>query len=225
MRPACLPPRPLAGCRRKQSSIDGDPSFSIHLSLCSTGFHRLPRSYEEDPTSAWTSAGRRCLLSAYRSRPIAHARWGALRGPMQTSQGKDTGCTINAGQASASHHSSTASISVSTSSVAIMAHQTAVGKSESIRLAAGPETGAREGAWIALRRGALDSLQPAFSYQQAGNEGFQWYVARYAGHPWPESSPWRSRRGRVEAVMAFSLCVLLVVAAVFAAEVIWVVRA
>jgi hypothetical protein len=47
MRPACLPPRPLAGCRRKQSSIDGDPSFSIHLSLCSTGFHRLPRSYEE----------------------------------------------------------------------------------------------------------------------------------------------------------------------------------
>jgi hypothetical protein len=47
MRPACQPPRPLAGCRRKQSSIDGDPSFSIHLSLCSTGFHRLPRSYEE----------------------------------------------------------------------------------------------------------------------------------------------------------------------------------
>src|SRR6516225_8663020 len=47
MRPACLPPRPLAGCRRKQSSIAGDPSFSIHLSLCSTGFHRLPRSYEE----------------------------------------------------------------------------------------------------------------------------------------------------------------------------------
>jgi hypothetical protein len=47
IRPACLPPRPLAGCRRKQSSIDGDPSFSIHLSLCSTGFHRLPRSYEE----------------------------------------------------------------------------------------------------------------------------------------------------------------------------------
>jgi hypothetical protein len=25
-------PAPLAGCRRKQSSIDGDPSFSIHLS-------------------------------------------------------------------------------------------------------------------------------------------------------------------------------------------------
>jgi hypothetical protein len=47
MRPAGLPPRPLAGYRRKQSSIDGDPSFSIHLSLCSTRFHRLLRSYEE----------------------------------------------------------------------------------------------------------------------------------------------------------------------------------
>jgi hypothetical protein len=47
MRPACPPPRPLAGCRRRQSSIDGDPSFSIHLSLCSTGFRRLPRYYEE----------------------------------------------------------------------------------------------------------------------------------------------------------------------------------
>jgi hypothetical protein len=30
--------------------------------------------------SAWTSAGRRCLLPVYRSHPIAHARWGALRG-------------------------------------------------------------------------------------------------------------------------------------------------
>jgi hypothetical protein len=45
--PCCPPPRPLAGCRRRRSSIDGDPSFSIHLFLCSTGFHRLPRYYEE----------------------------------------------------------------------------------------------------------------------------------------------------------------------------------
>ena len=48
MRPAFPPPPPPCGCRRRRSSIDGDPSFSIHLSLfCSTGFHRLPRSYEE----------------------------------------------------------------------------------------------------------------------------------------------------------------------------------
>src|SRR5450755_3999413 len=47
MRPTCPPPRPLAGYRRRRSSIDGDPSFSIHLSLRSTGFRRLPRYYEE----------------------------------------------------------------------------------------------------------------------------------------------------------------------------------
>ena len=47
MRPAFPPPRPLAGCRQRRSSIDGDPSFSIHLSLCSTGFRRLPCYYEE----------------------------------------------------------------------------------------------------------------------------------------------------------------------------------
>ena len=40
-------PRPLAGCRRRRSSFDGDPFFSLHLSLGSTGFHRLPRYYEE----------------------------------------------------------------------------------------------------------------------------------------------------------------------------------
>jgi hypothetical protein len=38
-----------------------------------------------------------CLLPAYRSHPIAHVRWGALRGPMQTSQGKGTGCTAAPG--------------------------------------------------------------------------------------------------------------------------------
>jgi hypothetical protein len=48
------------------------------------------------------------------------------------SGGPAIGPGVNAGQASASHHSSTASTSVSISSVAIMAHQTAVGKSESI---------------------------------------------------------------------------------------------
>src|ERR1700752_3872143 len=37
----------LSGCRRRRSSIDGDPSFSIHLSLGSTGFHRLRCYYEE----------------------------------------------------------------------------------------------------------------------------------------------------------------------------------
>lgn len=47
MRPTRPPPRPHPGCRRIRSSIDGDPSFSIHLSLCSTDFHQLPRSYEE----------------------------------------------------------------------------------------------------------------------------------------------------------------------------------
>ena len=92
-----LPPRPLAGCRRTQSSIDGDPSFSIHLSLCSTGFHRLRRYYEE----IRLLRGRRpVVVASFRStasHPIAHARWGALRGPMQTSQGKDTGCTAAPG--------------------------------------------------------------------------------------------------------------------------------
>src|SRR4029077_13240066 len=71
--------------------------FSIHLSLCSTGFHRLPRSYEE----IRLLHGRRPVVVAFfrstASHPIAHARWGALRGPMQTSQGKDTGCTAAPG--------------------------------------------------------------------------------------------------------------------------------
>ena len=47
MRPAGLSFRPLAGCRRRQSSIDGEPFFSLPLPLCSTGFHRLHRYYEE----------------------------------------------------------------------------------------------------------------------------------------------------------------------------------
>jgi hypothetical protein len=58
--------------------------------------HRLsPASalLRRDPTSAWASAGRRCLLPAYRLGYQAHARRGDPHGPMQTSQGKDTGCT------------------------------------------------------------------------------------------------------------------------------------
>jgi hypothetical protein len=40
-------PCPLAGCRRKRSSFDGDPFFTLHLPLRSTDFHRLQRYYEE----------------------------------------------------------------------------------------------------------------------------------------------------------------------------------
>ena len=47
MRPTLSRRRPLAGCRRIRSPIDGVPSFSTHLSLCSTGFHRRHCSYEE----------------------------------------------------------------------------------------------------------------------------------------------------------------------------------
>src|SRR5450755_3230244 len=47
MRPKAWPPRPPKGCRRTRGSIVVVPSFSIHLSLCSTGFHRLHCSYEE----------------------------------------------------------------------------------------------------------------------------------------------------------------------------------
>ena len=86
MRPTRPPPRPHPGCRRIRSSIDGDPSFSIHLSLCSTDFHQLPRSYEEIRLLHAHRHSRRCLLPAYRS-----------RGPMQISQGKDTECTAAPG--------------------------------------------------------------------------------------------------------------------------------
>ncbi len=47
MRPMAHSCRPPKGCRRAQGSIAVVPSFSIHLSLCSTGFHRLHRYYEE----------------------------------------------------------------------------------------------------------------------------------------------------------------------------------
>jgi hypothetical protein len=40
-----LPPH--QGCRRARSSIDGEPSFSTHLPLCSAGLTPLRRSYEE----------------------------------------------------------------------------------------------------------------------------------------------------------------------------------
>ena len=68
MRPTRLPPRPLAGCRRMRSSIDAEPSFSIHLSLCSAGFRQPHALLRRDPTSAGPSAGRRRLLPAYRRR-------------------------------------------------------------------------------------------------------------------------------------------------------------
>src|SRR5664279_1820690 len=41
------PFRPPKGCRRTRGSIAVVPSFSIHLLLCSAGFHQPPRSYEE----------------------------------------------------------------------------------------------------------------------------------------------------------------------------------
>ena len=47
IRPSLSHRHPLAGCRRTRSPIDEVPSFSTHLSLCSAGFHRLHRSYEE----------------------------------------------------------------------------------------------------------------------------------------------------------------------------------
>jgi len=78
--------RPLAGCRRARSSVDGDPFFSIHLPLRSTGFHRLRRYYEEIR-----------LLHGHRPVVVASFRPTACgmphRGPTQTSQGKDTRCT------------------------------------------------------------------------------------------------------------------------------------
>ena len=39
--------RPPKGCRRTRGPIAVVPSFSIHLSLCSAGFHRFPRYYKE----------------------------------------------------------------------------------------------------------------------------------------------------------------------------------
>jgi hypothetical protein len=47
MRPTAPRSRPHQGCRRARSSIDGDPSFSTHLPLCSAGITPLHRSYEE----------------------------------------------------------------------------------------------------------------------------------------------------------------------------------
>ena len=39
--------RPPRGCRQARGSVVVVPSFSIHLLLCSAGFHRPPRYYEE----------------------------------------------------------------------------------------------------------------------------------------------------------------------------------
>ena len=47
MRPVARSFRPPKGCRRARGPIAVVPSFSIHLSLRSTGFHRLRRYYEE----------------------------------------------------------------------------------------------------------------------------------------------------------------------------------
>src|SRR5580658_4978011 len=47
MRPRATAARSPKGCRRTRSSVAVVPSFSIHLPLGSTGFHRLPRYYEE----------------------------------------------------------------------------------------------------------------------------------------------------------------------------------
>src|ERR1035441_4754493 len=47
MRPSAHPFRPPKGCRRTRRSIAVVPSFSIHLLLCSAGFHQPLCSYEE----------------------------------------------------------------------------------------------------------------------------------------------------------------------------------
>src|SRR5664280_2160303 len=47
MRPRAHSFRPQKGCRRTRSSIAVVPSFSIHLLLCSAGFHQPLCSYEE----------------------------------------------------------------------------------------------------------------------------------------------------------------------------------
>jgi len=96
MRPrACSSRPPKRGCRRVQGSIAVVPSFSIHLPLRSTGFHRLPpanaigvrpdRYYEE-------------IRLLHGPRPVVVASFGSTArgnspgGPMQTSLGKNTGC-------------------------------------------------------------------------------------------------------------------------------------
>ena len=82
---ALLPPHAPDMLTVRIQVIDGTGTFTLSDSQpCRllTLLHRLsPAStlLRRDPTSAWPSAGRRCLLPAYRSHPIAHARWGALR--------------------------------------------------------------------------------------------------------------------------------------------------
>jgi hypothetical protein len=68
MRPTAPRSRPHQGCRRARSSIDGDPSFSTHLPLCSAGITPLHRSYEE----IRLLGGRRLVVVAF-FRPTAHA--------------------------------------------------------------------------------------------------------------------------------------------------------
>ena len=87
MRPAAHRSRPRKGCRRARSSIDGDPSFSTHPSLCSAGFHRLHRSYEE----IRLLGGHRLVVVAF-FRPTAMCCHQRNNGPAQISPGNDTGC-------------------------------------------------------------------------------------------------------------------------------------
>src|SRR5436853_117748 len=76
-----IAPAPVRAVGRARSSIDGDPSFSTHLSLCSAGVTPLHRSYEEVR-----------LLGGHRLVVVASFRPTADRGPVQTFPGKNTGC-------------------------------------------------------------------------------------------------------------------------------------
>ena len=78
--------RPRMGCRRTPVSIDVGPFFSIHLSLCSADFHRLPRSYGE---IRLLGRHRPVVVASFRSTVAVQ---GTDHGPAQISPGKNTEC-------------------------------------------------------------------------------------------------------------------------------------
>jgi hypothetical protein len=95
VRRACLP-APLRAVGESKAQLTGTrPSQSISpfAPPAFTGFHAPTKR-----SDFCMDVGRLSLPpSGLPLALIAHARWGALRGPMQTSQGKDTGCTAAPG--------------------------------------------------------------------------------------------------------------------------------